>query len=180
MQKYIAFLRAINVGGHNVKMDALRGLFEEMGISNVESFIASGNIIFDSEIADTATLQEKIEAHLEKSLGYEVTAFIRTPAEVAAIAEYKPFTDSELESAGAFNVAFLTAPLSGEAQTALDSLKTDIDDFHVHNCQVYWLCKKKQSESKFSNAVFEKKLKVRATFRGMKTVKKLTAKYSGN
>lgn len=178
MQKYITFLRALNVGGHNVKMDALRCLFEEMSFSKVESFIASGNIIFDSETEDIKILKEKIESHLGKSLGYEVVTFIRTPAEVAAIAEYKAFTGRELETAGAFNVAFLAAPLNDEAQTALDSLKTDIDDFHVHNCEVYWLCKKKQSESKFSNAVFEKKLKVRATFRGMKTVKKLAVKYS--
>ncbi len=177
MQKYITFLRAINVGGHNVKMDVLREKFEEMGFTNVESFIASGNIIFDSEIEDTTTLKDKIEVHLEESLGYEVVTLIRTKSEVSAIAEYKPFSDAELESAGALNVAFLAAPLNGMAKAALARLKTGIDDFHVSGCEVYWLCKRKQSESTFSNAVFEKTLKVCATFRGIKTVRKLAVKY---
>ena len=49
MPRYIAFLRAINVGGHNtVKMDFLRQLFESLGFSNVETFIASGNIVFET------------------------------------------------------------------------------------------------------------------------------------
>ncbi|MBA3354552.1 MAG: DUF1697 domain-containing protein [Pyrinomonadaceae bacterium] len=48
MPKYVAFLRAINVGGHIVKMDHLRQLFEALGFSNVDTFITSGNVIFDS------------------------------------------------------------------------------------------------------------------------------------
>ncbi len=60
----------------------------------------------------------------------------------------------------------------------LFDLKTDIDDFHVYGREVYWLCEKKQSESKFSNVVFEKKLKFRTTFRGMNTIAKLASKYA--
>ena len=57
------------------------------------------------------------------------------------------------------------------------ALKTEIDDFHVHGREVYWLCKTKQSDSKFSNTRFEKILKARATWRNMNTVVRLTAKY---
>ncbi|HXW01123.1 MAG TPA: DUF1697 domain-containing protein, partial [Anaerolineae bacterium] len=53
LPKYIAFLRAINVGGHTVKMDYLRRLFEEMGFSKVETFIASGNVIFEAVAKST-------------------------------------------------------------------------------------------------------------------------------
>jgi len=56
-------------------------------------------------------------------------------------------------------------------------LKTDIDDFHVHGREVYWLCLKKQSESKFSNVVLEKTLGMRSTMRGIKTIKKIAEKY---
>jgi uncharacterized protein (DUF1697 family) len=58
------------------------------------------------------------------------------------------------------------------------ALQTEIDDFHIHGREVYWLCRKKQSESRFSNALFEKRLKFPATFRGMNTVRKLAARYS--
>ena len=177
MPRYIAFLRAINVGGHTVKMEKLRALFESLEFSKVETFIASGNVIFETKSGKAQALQTRIEKLLHKSLGYEVATFIRTDAEVADIAHYKPFADSALQSATALNVAFLAEPLPGEAQKALMGLKTDIDDFHVHGREVYWLCRKKQSESVFSNALFERTLKIQTTFRGFNTVVKLAAKY---
>ena len=61
MKKYIAFLRAINVGGHNVRMDDLKAVFERQGFRNVETFIASGNVIFNSDTHDPEVLEQKIE-----------------------------------------------------------------------------------------------------------------------
>lgn len=179
MPKLIAFLRAINVGGHNVAMAELRGLFERLSFKEVETFIASGNVIFASRSGDIGALQEKIEGQLRRSLGYEVKAFLRTIPEVAAIAEYRPFHESQLRSAAALNVAFLADPLSVEAEKSVMALKTEIDDFHVHGREVYWLCKTKQSDSKFSYVRFEKVLSARATWRNMNTVRRLAAKYAG-
>ena len=71
MSKHIAFLRAINVGGHNVKMDDLRQLFESLGLSNVETFIASGNVIFDAKVGNVKDAEKKIETCLHESPGYE-------------------------------------------------------------------------------------------------------------
>jgi hypothetical protein len=59
------------------------------------------------------------------------------------------------------------------------ALKTEIDDFHVHGREVYWLCKKRQGESTFSNLRFEKFVKARTTFRGVNTIARLAAKYPG-
>lgn len=177
MPKYIAFLRAINVGGHTVKMDALRQLFESLGFSNVETFIASGNVIFETKTGNTKTLEQKIEAHLHEALGYEVATFIRTDAETAEITKYKPFPQSQLDAAAALNIGFLTDPLDNAAKQKLISLRTDIDDFHVHGREIYWLCKKKQSESKISNVVIEKALGVKSTLRGVNTINKLAEKY---
>jgi uncharacterized protein (DUF1697 family) len=177
MTKYIAFLRAINVGGHTVKMDALRQMFESLGFSNVETFIASGNVIFETKTGNTKTLEKKIESHLKESLGYEVATFIRTNSELAEIVAYKPFSQSQLDAAAALNVGFLADPLDDTAKKKLMSLKTDIDDFHVHGRELYWLCKKKQSESKVSNVSIEKALGVKSTLRGMNTVNKLAEKY---
>lgn len=177
MKKYIAFLRAINVGGHNVKMVELKKMFEELKFKNVETFIASGNVIFETASRDTENLEKKIEKQLLKSLGYEVAAFIRTNSELEEIINYKPFKDAELKFAQAFNVAFIKEPMTTEQRNKLASFKTDIDDFHTSGREVYWLCKIKQSESKFSNSLFERILKIQATFRGIKTIQKLAAKY---
>ncbi len=177
MPRYIAFLRAINVGGRTVKMEPLRDLFAGLGFSGVETFIASGNVIFDSKSTDAAALEKRIAKRLESALGYAVAVFLRTDAELAAIAAYRPFNQSALKAATALNIAFLAGPLSAGAQEALMNLKTAIDDFHVHGREVYWLCRKKQSESTFSNAVFERITKGQATFRSASTVAKIAAKY---
>ena len=178
MSKHIAFLRAINVGGHNVKMDYLRQLFESVGFSNVETFIASGNVIFDAKAVNAKALEKKIETCLHEALGYEVAAFIRTDAELAEIASYRPFPQPKLDTAMALNIGFLAEPLDDSAKQKLMSLQTDIDDFHFHGQEIYWLCKKKQSDSKISNVVIEKKLGVKTTLRGMNTVKKIAEKYT--
>lgn len=178
MSKYIAFLRAINVGGHNVKMDHLRQLFESLDLKNVETFIASGNIIFDAKSGSTKNLEKKIEACLHEALGYEVATFIRTNAEVTAIANYKPFPPSKLETAAALNIGFLADPLNEDAKQKLMALRTEIDDFHVHGREIYWVCLKKQSDSKISNVTIEKALGVKSTLRGVNTVNKLAEKYA--
>ncbi|MEQ1519387.1 MAG: DUF1697 domain-containing protein [Usitatibacteraceae bacterium] len=174
--KYVAFLRAINVGGHVVKMEALRAHFVSLGFSDVETFIASGNVVFESA-AKPATIARKIEAHLHDMLGYDVATFIRTLSEVHAIARFHPFDPEAAASAGALCVGFLEHPLDAAACRTLMQMKTPIDEFHVHGREVYWLCVKKQSESTFSNAKFERALKVRATFRGANTVARLATKY---
>jgi uncharacterized protein (DUF1697 family) len=174
--RYIAFLRAINVGGHTVKMDALREIFAGLGLANVETFIASGNVIFESP-EDAATLEKQIEANLREELGYAVATFLRTDAEVARIAAYVPFAQEVMESVQALNIAFMASPLDEDSTQKLMALRTEIDDFHTHEREVYWVCKKRQSESTFSNAVFEKALKRQATFRGANTIQRMAAKY---
>jgi uncharacterized protein (DUF1697 family) len=178
MSKHIAFLRAINVGGHNVKMDYLRQLFESIGFFNVETFIASGNVIFDVKAGNVKTLEKKIEALLHESLGYEVASFIRTIAEVVEIAKYKPFPQSQLDTAKALNIGFLADALDNSAKQKLISMQTDIDDFHFHGREIYWLCKIKQSDSKISNVAIEKTLGIKSTLRGINTVDKLAEKFT--
>ena len=178
MPRYIAFLRAINVGGHTVKMDDLRRHFETLDFANVETFIASGNVIFEASVKNTRTLEKKIEEHLHAALGYEVATFLRTEAELATIAQYQPFSLALFKTAQAFNVAFLAEPLEATAHKKVLMLQSDIDEFYVQGREVYWLCKKKQSESKFSNVVLEKTIGRAATIRGINTIQKLAAKYS--
>ncbi len=175
--RYLAFLRAINVGGHTVKMDELRKIFEQPGFSNVETFIASGNVIFETVSQDTGGLESQIEARLRASLGYEVTAFVRTDREVYATASYPAFSPAQIEAAAAYNIAFLKAPLTQTAIEKLMTLKNDIDDFHVHQREIYWLCQVKQSDSKFSNALLEKTVRSLSSLRGMNTIQKLVKKY---
>jgi uncharacterized protein (DUF1697 family) len=175
--KHIAFLRAINVGGRTVKMDRLRGLFEQVGHGDVETFIASGNVIFRSPAEDTRALEQQIEAHLRASLGYEVATFVRTAAEVAGIATYAPFPTDEIES-NTLYVGFLQGPPGDEAVGRLAALRTPLDEFHVPGRELYWLCRTTISQSKVSGAQIERALGMSTTLRNVTTVRKLAAKYA--
>ena len=171
MPRYIAFLRAINVGGHTVKMERLRALFEELGFRNVATFIASGQVIFETRAGDTAKLEAKIEKHLRSALGYDVATFIRTPAELAAIAGQADPGEHTLY------VCFTRKPPPHAARTRLQTHCNDVDDFEVHDREVYWLCRSRSSDSSFSGALLEKILGGPATARNVNTINRLVAKY---
>ncbi len=175
--RYIAFLRAINVGGHTVTMARLKQIFEAMGFSDVDTFIASGNVIFSTRTKDAAALKKKIEAQLEKVLGYEVTTFLRSDAEVARIAAGKPFAAAKVKASKTLLVGFMDAPFSSDTAKSWLALKSDADDFYADGREAYWLCKDGQGQSKYFNVSFEKMLKTRLTFRSMNTVVRLAAKY---
>lgn len=176
MPKTIALLRAINVGGHTVTMATLKSLFEALGLRSVETFIASGNVIFDTDRPPDAALEAAIADHLGAHLGFPVATFLRTDAELAAVAACRPFDAPTMAAAAAFNVGFLASPLAPDEVAALARLRTDIDDFATVDREVYWLCRQKQSASTFNNAVFERTLRRQATFRGHNTVARLAAK----
>ncbi len=175
--RYVAFLRAINVGGHTVKMDRLRAMFEELGLSNVETFIASGNVIFEST-EDAATLEQRIDGHLHASLGYQAQAFIRSTSELAEIAARQPFPASEFDTGSAtLHIAFLPAPLAVENQQAIVALRNDMDDFHIHGRELYWLIRGKMTASTVGGPLLSKAIGVPTTIRNVNTIRRLVAKY---
>jgi uncharacterized protein (DUF1697 family) len=176
MPKYVAFLRAINVGGHIVKMDRLRKLFEELGFTNVKTFIASGNVIFDSRSRNAATLERKIEMHLESTLEYELATFVRSIAQLHQIEKHKPFADPEQSGPNhGLYIAFLREPPETSCVEELMTHRSDCDDFHLRDREVYWLCRTKVTESPFSGARLERTMKMPATVRNSTTIRKLAA-----
>ena len=123
MPRLIAFLRAINVGGHTVTMARLRKEFEALGFTDVETFIASGNVIFTAPQGDLAALEKKIEARLLKSLGYEVATFVRTCDEVAAVAGCRPFPSAQIDDEAAVYVGFVERPLERGGYARRDDIQ---------------------------------------------------------
>ncbi|MEO8215791.1 MAG: DUF1697 domain-containing protein [Acidobacteriota bacterium] len=178
MVRFVAFLRAINVGGHVVKMDRLRAEFEGMGLSSVETFIASGNVIFETKARDVARLEKSIEKRLRTALGYDVATFLRSTTDLAAVAHFQAFPQQELEVEGhALYIAFLPRPLDREAERKLMALRSEVDDFRVRDREIYYLIRTRFSESRFSGALLERTLGMPSTMRNVTTVRKLAAKY---
>ena len=176
MARYIAFLRAINVGGHVVTMERLRLSFLEMGLANVETFIASGNVIFESR-AQPDLLEIKIEKQLQKELGYEVVTFVRSDAELAQVAKHKAFAESGPGTEGTLFIGFLRSEPTLVTQEKLLACRSAVDDFHFHQRELYWLCRTRSSDSQFSGPRLEKVLGRRTTIRNANTVRRLVSKY---
>lgn len=173
MAKYVAFLRAINVGGHIVKMGELRSLFEGLKFANVETFIASGNVIFDTSATPDQKLERKIEKHLEAALGYEVGVFVRSMEEIRAISVYQPFSQMGL----VLSVGFMRYALEAGVLEQVKTFASEVDDFHVHLRESYWLCQIRTSDSKFPVKKFEKVVGGAITWRKMNTIVRLAEKY---
>jgi len=177
VSRYVALLRAINVGGHVVKMDRLRTLFHELGFTDVETLIASGNVLFSSSARNVPALEDKIERHLQSALGYEVTTFIRTPGEMQAVAAFDPFPGL-VEEGHTLSVAFLKAHPGRQVVERLHGMRTDYDELRVHGRELYWLARGRSSDSMVWRTPMEKILGGPATSRNVTTVRKLAGKLS--
>jgi uncharacterized protein (DUF1697 family) len=177
MARYVAFLRAINVGGHTVKMADLRRSFETLGFDAVETHIASGNVLFAADERGTAALERRIEAALQTDLGYRVDTFVRTAGELAQIAAHQPFDGLDVEGSGwRLFIVFVGTEPEAERAELLPAAADSFDSFEVRGRQVYWLVRGRYSDSRFSGALLEKTLRMPATVRGAATVRQIAAK----
>jgi uncharacterized protein (DUF1697 family) len=177
MARLFAFLRAINVGGHTVTMDVLREQFVALGFLDVETFIASGNVIFSSRASAVAALERRIEARLESALGYPVPTFIRTGAELLALHAHQAFPEAERKGAHALMIGLAGARVGATATRSLLGLAGANDRFHVHGREIYWLRRSRDSDPALTNARLERALGSPATFRNANTFARLVDRY---
>jgi uncharacterized protein (DUF1697 family) len=140
MERYVAFLRGMNLGKRRIKNDELRAEFETLGFADVATFRASGNVIFGADSKSEGALTKTIEAGLGEALGYEVPVFLRSCAEVAAIAAAEPF-DPKLVTAskGKLQVSLLLKKPSAAARKKVLALASDEDALALSGREFYWL-----------------------------------------
>jgi uncharacterized protein (DUF1697 family) len=120
-------------------MHTLRKLCGPLGLKNLETFIASGNLIFESRSNNPRALEKKIASHLQKALGFPVITFIRSEAEIAAIAAHDPFAGKTIKGARVF-VGLLGCAPDADACRQVDTYQTPTQTFHVHGRELYWQC----------------------------------------
>lgn len=178
MVTYIALLRGINVGGKNkIKMADLKQMLVEIGFKNVETYIQSGNIIFDSE-QNKATIGNKIERGILDSLGLNIGVVIREAEELEQLIQECPFTEAEIAAVEAANtegesfyVAFLSNPPLTEKVELVHKYKTEHEEYKIKGDNIYLLFRNSIRNSKFANHLH--KLELSVTVRNWKTVLKL-------
>ncbi len=156
-------------------MDRLKELFDQLGLADVWTFIASGNVIFRTRSGKPEALAKKIEVQLSRALGYDVPTFLRTPVELSQITATKPFADC-LCSADALYVVLLGQPAPKESSARLNALATPEDEFLVQDREIFWLRRKSVSESSISTSALSKAIGVTHTMRNMTMMRRLESR----
>lgn len=172
MATCIAFLRAINVGGHTVTMSRLRALTAELGFTGVESFIASGNLRFEARGGSRA-VTTRLAAHLEASLGYPVPVFLRSPPQVRRLLDQLP--RAATEAGVSAYLGFLQAAPDRAAAARLAALESRVDRFIPVGTELLWLCRKTISKSLVTGRQLEVALGQPTTFRSLSSLRRLAA-----
>jgi uncharacterized protein (DUF1697 family) len=172
MATYIAFLRAINVGGRFIKMADLRAGLSHKGFGEIESHIQSGNLRFTSSLRSPARVELAVETALEELCGFTARTIVRTPGQLGELTSYG---------------AGLTSPLEGEVRRYVTLLKEDPDDdfiamangwdvvgerAHVRRSEVYLWLAHPSHKAKLTNARLERRGVV-ATTRDWKVISAL-------
>lgn len=167
----------MNLGKRRLPMSRLKVVFEELGLSDIETFIASGNVLFSSAVRDMSRLEAQIARHLETSLGYAVDTFVRTAEEVAAIGGAMVFPEDGKEGM-TIHVGFLQERPAPETARKLAAVRTREDEFRVKGGEYYWLCRVRSSDSKVWTLPEIKELRLpTSTMRNMTSIRKLVAKH---
>ena len=173
MTAMICLLRGVNVGGHNqIKMDALRDLCESLKLCNAQTYIQSGNVVFQTRERDTAKLAAKIESAIEKKHGFRPDVILRTAPEVRELIARNPFAKRKEIEPAKLIVTFLATELSAESQAALLALKPQPEELRLNGREVYVYFPDGMGSSKFT-PILSRTLKNKGTARNWNSVLKL-------
>jgi len=174
MQTCIALLRGVNVSGQKlIKMKALQAMFENLGFSNVLTYIQSGNVVFDVKPTDTGGLEQMISGAILKTFGFTVSVIVLDKAYLKNISEHNAFISERGLDISKLHLTFLSGDPGRIFSESMKQNEYLPDEFYISGKAIYLFCPNGAGNTKLSNASFEKKLKVRATSRNWKTVLEL-------
>jgi len=169
-------LRGINVSGHKmIRMDALRASFGALKLSNVRTYVQSGNVVFEAADSSVDNLSEKIERRILRDFGFSVPVFVRTAKELDEIIKDDPLLEETVVDHSKLHVTFLSHTAPKMALEALQPLAVKPEQFRVLGREIYLYCPNGYGRTRLSNTAIEKKLSVGATTRNWKTVNTLLA-----
>ena len=188
MNVFISLLRGVNVGGHNkIPMAELKRLYESLDLTNVRTYLQSGNVVFESGEQAASKLAVSIEAAIEQAFGRAVAVLVMDARDFQRIVDGNPFLYEGNETTPNLYVTFLYANPSTLTLSNLDSYldsyidkidENKTDEFRVAGKAIFLFCPQGYGRTRISNDFFERKLGVPATTRNWNTVlalQKMTA-----
>lgn len=174
METYISILRGINVSGQKkIKMVDLKTLYEKIGFQNIQTYIQSGNVIFNSEQTDKKGIVEKIQANISNQYGFLVPVQVFDYQEINEVFANNPFVNNRNEDISKLHVTVLEEIPQNEVLTGIMNVNSASDEFIIQGKVIYLFCPNGYGRTKLNNTFFEKKLKTTATTRNWKTISKM-------
>ena len=178
MRQYISLLRGINVGGHKkIKMADLRRLYTNLGFSQVQSYVQSGNVIFATPNENINQLQAQIEAQIETAYGFHVPVLIRTPEQFARLLAQNPYSSAPDDNKHQYILFLDRTPTEDELQAVTIPPKVT-DQFVPLEDALAIFYPKGAGRGKLTTNFFERKPGISGTMRNWRTVNKLFEKAS--
>lgn len=174
MKTYISILRGINVGGHrSIKMDALKQLFNDLGFSNIQTYVQSGNVVFQDNPIEPYKLEVKITEKILDKFGFDVPVIVKELEEMKQVVKDNPFIRDSKKEILHLHVTFLSAKPDEMKMKKIKEENYQPDEFKLIDKTIYLYCPNSYSSSKLTNNFFESKLQVIATTRNWKTTLEL-------
>ncbi len=174
MISYISILRGINLGGHKtIKMDALKKMLTDLGFTDVQTYIQSGNAIYKYKKIDPKKINDIIKKNIKTEFGFEVPVITLSLGDLKSIRKANPFIKDKEKQDSFFHITFLADKPQSENINKIKETNYSPDEFVLTDKAVYLYCPKGYGNTKLSNTFFENKLKVSATTRNWKTTNEL-------
>ena len=174
MPVIVSMLRGVNLVSHNrIKMDALRTLYESLGLRDAETYVASGNVVFRTKAQSLTALAKRIESAIERDFGFRPRVILRTTSELRDAIARNPFRTRRGIEPNKLLVMFLESHPAAEALEQVLKIKADPEEMHIHGREVYIYFPNGMARPKLSWVTVEKKLKIAGTGRNWNSVTKL-------
>lgn len=176
MAVLISLLRGVNVGGHQkIKMDALRALYESLGLRPARTYVQSGSVVFKTRERNLAQLTGKIESAIERSFGFRPDVVIRTTSDLKDVIRRNPFAKRRSIDPRKLLVTFLARTPAPEYRERVSKIKADPEEMHIDGREVYIFFPNGIARPKLSWTQVAKNLKTTGTARNWNTVTQLLA-----
>lgn len=174
MPVFISMLRGVNLAGHNIiKMEALRALYESLGMRNPQTLIQSGNVVFGTKERNCAALTKRISDGIERKFGFRPPVILRTTSELREVIAKNPFAARKGIDPSKLLVHFLDCDPGREIREQVLAIESHPEELRALGRELYIYFPNGMARPKLSLPKVERVLKIACTGRNWNTVQKL-------
>ena len=174
LKTYISLLRGINISGHKlIRMDDLKVLCAELGFSNIQTYIQSGNVVFQYEKVELKVLEKAMTEIIRQKYGFDVPVVVKEHEALKQIVASNPFLSDTSKDVSKIYITFLSEPPDQQRYDQMGEGQHFEEDYRLYGDAMYIYCPNGYGNTKLSTNFLESKLKLAATSRNWKTTSQL-------